>query len=118
MTSQLVVHYCNHRFQAKDGEKNHHENIDRNILTYNEKDPPSSFSTSDCGNIHGNGKTIPSSLAHNFRINMNLIMNLINIEILIIENDNVMYCKCHWGTEQYSITKLQYLINPLVLYAS
>merc|ERR1712061_228617 len=34
-------------------------------MHYNEKDPPSSFSTSDYWNIHGNGKTIPSSLAHN-----------------------------------------------------
>ena len=67
VTSQLVVHNCNHRFQAKDGEKNHHEHIDRNILTYNENDPPCSSSTS-YGNSHC--RTILSSLAHICRLNM------------------------------------------------
>ena len=43
---------------------------------------------------------------------------LITVEILIIQSDNAMYCKCNWGTEQHSITKLQYLIDPLVLCAS
>ena len=62
VSCQLVVHNCNHRFQAKDGEKNHHEHIDRNILTYNEIDPPCSSSTSDHGISHC--RTILSSLAH------------------------------------------------------
>ena len=43
---------------------------------------------------------------------------LTSVEILIIESDNAIYCKCNWGTEQHSITKLQYLIDPLVLCAS